>query len=67
MPAPGLPEWEGALKWQVKPAPPAPTCPDPGAAHRQNGSTGKIARQEQPVDVDDRRHVHTKLVNGLSR
>jgi len=63
----GLPEWEGALKWQVKPAPPAPTTPTRVAAHRLNGSTGKIARQEQPVDVDDRRHVHTKLVNGLSR
>jgi SsuE family FMN reductase len=67
VPGAGLPECDGASKRQVKPALSTPATPILADVHHQNGSAGKIVRQDQPVHIDDRRQVHTKLVNGLSR
>ena len=67
VPGAGLPDWNGSAKTSDKPAIPNPSSPLHTALHHPNGSAGKIVRQDQTVDIDDRRHVHTKLVNGLSR
>ena len=68
VPGAGLPEWDGLAKRSVRPLLPTPATAAPTTVvHHSNGAAGRIVRQDQIVDIDDRRHVHTKLVNGLSR
>jgi GNAT superfamily N-acetyltransferase len=41
--------------------------PDPEVGNSPQPAAQRITRQQRLVDVDNRRHVHAKLVTGLSR
>lgn len=72
VPGAGLPDWQPPTpeEWaelkasRNEPAPPV----SPVAASQPHHGVHQLAGQrQQPVVVDERRHVHAKLVNGVSR